>query len=224
MKQTNDLSSMQALSALADGEVDARLAASISAAWRDDAALRERWHAYHLIGDVLRSDELAGAEHDAAFLERLRSRLDKEPVVLAPAARAEPPAAVAGASARASGARRRRWAAPAAVAAGFVAVAGVLTVTRMPVSTGGTSVGPQLAQVVPSAGTSALAGLVGPVAVTDNAPDRAESSSMVMIRDARLDQYLTAHKQFGGSSALGVPPGFLRSATFERPSAAPGAR
>ena len=36
-----------------------------------------------------------------------------------------------------------------------------------------------------------------------------------LIRDARLDQYLAAHKQFGGSSALGVPSGFLRSATYD---------
>jgi sigma-E factor negative regulatory protein RseA len=36
-----------------------------------------------------------------------------------------------------------------------------------------------------------------------------------LIRDARLDQYLAAHKQFGGSTALGAPSGFLRSATSE---------
>ncbi len=36
-----------------------------------------------------------------------------------------------------------------------------------------------------------------------------------MIRDARLDRYLAAHKQFAGSSALGVPSGLLRNATAE---------
>ena len=35
------------------------------------------------------------------------------------------------------------------------------------------------------------------------------------VRDAQLDRYLAAHKQFAGSSALGVPSGFLRSATVE---------
>ena len=30
-----------------------------------------------------------------------------------------------------------------------------------------------------------------------------------------LDRYLAAHKQFAGSSALGVPSAFLRSATVE---------
>jgi sigma-E factor negative regulatory protein RseA len=36
-----------------------------------------------------------------------------------------------------------------------------------------------------------------------------------MIRDARLDGYLAAHKQFGGTSALGLPSGFLRNATHD---------
>jgi sigma-E factor negative regulatory protein RseA len=36
-----------------------------------------------------------------------------------------------------------------------------------------------------------------------------------VIRDARLDRYLAAHKQFSGSSALGLPSAFLRSATVE---------
>ena len=39
-----------------------------------------------------------------------------------------------------------------------------------------------------------------------------------LVRDAQLDRYLSAHKQFGGSTALGVPSGFLRSATYEAPS------
>jgi sigma-E factor negative regulatory protein RseA len=36
-----------------------------------------------------------------------------------------------------------------------------------------------------------------------------------VLRDARLDRYLAAHKQFAGSSALGVPSSFLRSATVD---------
>ncbi len=38
-----------------------------------------------------------------------------------------------------------------------------------------------------------------------------------LVRDARLQRYLAAHKQFGGSSALGVPSGFLRAATSQPP-------
>src|SRR5688572_14499694 len=103
------------LSALMDGELDA--AESACARWRDDPELRSRWHAYHLIGDVLRSEELASSRgRDAKFLSDLRLRLADEPVVLAPEAAARP---------------RRSWMAPAAVAAGFAAVAGVLVVAQM---------------------------------------------------------------------------------------------
>ncbi len=101
------------LSALADG--DAGALAEACARWRDDPEARQRWHAYHLIGDVLRSDDLASPPgHDAAFLSALRGRLEREPVVLAPAPR-----------------RHRHWLLPgAAAAAGFVAVAGVVGVLR----------------------------------------------------------------------------------------------
>lgn len=220
MNKADDLSSMQALSALADGQADAALAASLSAAWREDPAVRERWHAYHVIGDVLRSEDLADCGHDAAFLKRLRSQLEQEPVVLAPSSLGTSPAPRV--RPQAGSRLRRRWATPAAVAAGFVAVAGVLTVTRMPVAPDAAS--PQLVQAVPAPGVPRVAGLVGPVAVVDTAPEEKEAVGGVLIRDARLDRYLSAHKQFGGSSALGVPSGFLRSATFERPSAAPGSR
>jgi len=39
-----------------------------------------------------------------------------------------------------------------------------------------------------------------------------------LVRDARLDRYLAAHKQFAGSSVLGVPSGFLRNAATEAPN------
>jgi sigma-E factor negative regulatory protein RseA len=39
-----------------------------------------------------------------------------------------------------------------------------------------------------------------------------------MLRDARLDLYMSAHKQFAGSTALGVPSGFLRNAAAEVPA------
>ena len=57
------------LSALCDGEADAGEAQASFDAWRDEPALRERWHAYQWIGDVMRSDDLASdAGHDQSFL------------------------------------------------------------------------------------------------------------------------------------------------------------
>ena len=39
-----------------------------------------------------------------------------------------------------------------------------------------------------------------------------------MIRDPQLDELLAAHRQLGGASALQMPAGFLRNATFEGPT------
>ncbi len=104
------------LSALVDGEVSAVQPGCTS--WRDDPQARQTWHAYHLIGDVMRSEELASLPTaDRAFLQRLRARLADEPVVLAPTA-----TPVRG---------RLPWLLPAAaVVAGFVAVGSALIVLR----------------------------------------------------------------------------------------------
>lgn len=176
----------ECLSALMDG--DAQALAAACAAWRDDADARAQWHAYHLIGDVLRSEELAQSPAaDARFLSALRVRLSAEPVVLAPAARSV------------TAAPRRRWLAPAAVAAGFVVVAGVLVVTRGVLP--GDSAAPQMAAA------PAVRAVAAETVLADSA----------LIRDARLDRYLSAHKQYGGSSALGLPGGVLQRASTVAP-------
>ena len=93
------------LSALADGDTQASDAAC--KLWRDDPEMRKTWHAYQLIGDVMRSEELArAAPRDAAFLAGVRERLAAEPVVLAPM----PVVATAP--------RRQAWLLPVAAAAG----------------------------------------------------------------------------------------------------------
>ena len=104
---------------------------------------------------------------------------------------------------------RGRWAVGGAIAAGLVLVVGTVTVLRP----GNDS--PVLAQARPA---------VGPVVVA-TAPAAEQSvveepvvADVRMIRDAQLDRYLTAHKQFAGTSALGVPSAFLRSATLDTAS------
>src|ERR1700742_2220616 len=83
-------SSRRILSALADGDATDSEAARAFQAWRDDADARASWHTYQLIGDVLRSDDLAvEPAADEAFLVSLRARLAAEPVVLAPQPRVE---------------------------------------------------------------------------------------------------------------------------------------
>jgi sigma-E factor negative regulatory protein RseA len=206
----------ESLSALIDGEADGSTTMNACAAWRESAGARSTWHAWHLIGDVMRSDDLASTPtRDAAFLARLRMRLADEPVVLAPrpletAAVAEPVPMVA----VAGRARRRAWRGPVAVAAGFVAVAGVLVVTRVPApATAETSLASGVPSAV-SAGATPVAATAAPV-VEAAADTEALVRNGKLLRDARLDRYLAAHKQFSGSSALGVPSSFLRSATVD---------
>jgi sigma-E factor negative regulatory protein RseA len=44
----------------------------------------------------------------------------------------------------------------------------------------------------------------------------AEAEAQVILRDPELDALLAAHRAMGGNSALQLPSGFLRNATFER--------
>ena len=70
---------------MVDGEAETAAVERLCAAWSDEPAARASWHAYHLIGDVLRSDDLSSdAKRDAIFLHPVRARLSTEPVVLAP--------------------------------------------------------------------------------------------------------------------------------------------
>ena len=84
---------------------------------------------------------------------------------------------------------RGRLMAPMAVAAGFVAVAGVLVVTRVG--------NPEVAPAVP-------------VAAGTGQPDVMVANGQ-LIRDARLDRYLAAHRQMSGRVAVHVPGAVVRS-------------
>ena len=69
MLTKSDSRLLEDLSALTDGELEPAQVAEACARWRDDSELRGRWHAYQLIGDVLRSEDLAASgTRDAAFL------------------------------------------------------------------------------------------------------------------------------------------------------------
>jgi sigma-E factor negative regulatory protein RseA len=202
-------SSRQCLSALTDGQADA--AAEGLRLWREDRQARETWHLYHLIGDVLRSDELAQRPaRDAAFLNGLRDRLAAEPVPLAPLP-------VAAAAAAPSAARRHLgWRAPAAVAAGFAVVGVALLLTRSPAPwSGAPGGGPQAQGLV---NVSAPAGAAPVAAAPAAAPQPALASgppqillSGEIVRDARLDAYLRAHQAARGNAAAALPGGGLRS-------------
>ncbi|NML15054.1 sigma-E factor negative regulatory protein [Azohydromonas caseinilytica] len=191
----------QALSALMDGELDAAAAARLAESCRSDARLRATWHSYHLIGDVMRSQDLAQQpDHDAAFVQRLRERLAAEPVLLAPAPVQAP---------ERRRIPRRAWAA-SAVAAGFMAVGGMLVLTRVHTPEPQPA-GQMLAVAQPAQSESQLPASVNtPVAVpVVQADDR-------LLRDARLDRYLVAHKEWGSSFAMSAVPVAARGAAAQR--------
>lgn len=172
------------LSAAADGDADA-LDRALRALREGDVAssrMRADWHAYHLIGDVLRTPDLATAPgHDAAFMAGLRARLAAEPVVLAPAALpASPP-------------RAARWRVPAAAvasAAGVAVVAGVLVLSR------GGGEGPGAA--MPLASVSPAVPRVDPAAT----PVLRDG----VLRDARIEEFMRVHQGAAGGLSL-LPPG-----------------
>jgi len=182
------------LSAFIDGELSAQDAAHASSLWRDRSELRATWHAYHLIGDVMRSDELSSsAVRDAAFLKALRERLLDEPVVLAPSM---PPAA------HRSG---RYWLSAGAIAAGFavVAVAVVVIKTGAPLPEGHD--GLLAERTVQGQDVRRVGAAAAPTASQAIAVDGK------LIRDARLDAYFDAHRGAVSGMPSAVPGGALRS-------------
>ncbi len=209
----NGSTEAERLSALVDGETDGAASDAACAGWRADAELRRTWHAWQLIGDVLRSEDLASsASRDHRFLVALRVRLATEPVVLAPAALL-PAAESPDAGQRALSSRRvaGRWMLPSAVAAGFVLVFGTFALLRP----AGSPANPATAVAQAGAGAEVASPLREVSDRESSAPTSAVVVNGKLIRDARLDRYLAAHKQFAGTSALGVPSAFLRSATVD---------
>ena len=170
------LESNQVLSALMDGELDADAVVQACGSWSQDAGSRATWHAYHLIGDVLRSEDLATPPAcDEAFMQALRARLVLEPVPLAPAPLLKPPPAPAGRPVAAGRSATRWWMAPAAVAAGFVAVAGLLVVTRA---------------FSPDMGEGAVLAKRAPAGASEGVVLTAGA----LVRNPGLDRYLEAHR------------------------------
>ena len=104
----------------------------------------------------------------------------------------------------------RAWLLPSAVAAGFTLVVGTFVVLG---PTGAPAPPTTLARVAPAAAVESP--IVQASVREPAAPEQVVALNGRMIRDPRLERYLAAHKQFAGTSALGVPSTFLRSATVD---------
>ena len=196
------------LSALADGQLPgAAMASALAYAASDEG--RATWELYHLVGDVLRSSDLARPA-DPQFMARLRCQLAQEASPASPrVVVADVPAPVAPPLAGAANASVFRW----KMAAGMASLAAVAAIgwTALAGLQGGAGDGAaaQLAVAAPERQQAPTSAPVLAVAESDG--------QQVMIRDPRLDELLAAHKQFGSTSALQMPAGFLRNATFETP-------
>ncbi len=190
MKTDEQLSPRECISALMDGELSGDdWAAAVALTQDDDEALAD-WQLYHLVGDVLRSSDLAAGRHDNAFVTRLSARLQAEaPAALQPQAAA--PAVVA--------LPQQPFVQPAANDGVFrwKMVAGLASVVAV------AAVGWQMWGIAQPADTGAWTQASAP------------QTTPVMLRDARLDELMAAHRQFGGGTVLQTPNGFLRNATFE---------
>lgn len=196
------------ISALMDGEFDSgELAALLDEA---DTSGRPLWDDYHLIGDALRSDELTLPRSESAFMASFAARLDAEPHLLAPAALADTQAGAAQA-AKAGGSRvarinpflRVRRVLPTAAAAAAVAALSWVVVPRLqdhPAGGAQTQVLAQSAAPAAVAGGSSLTRVAlaqqPQAAVAANGASDAAPNDLIVLRDARLDQYLAAHQQY----------------------------
>lgn len=208
----NDVISLSAerISALADGQLEGAefVQALTDVSFDPDSA--QTWLAYHVVGDVLRSPELAPSVQDLTFLDRFTQRLALE-VDLRPAAmegqmpqdglgaeRSSVPLVAVLPSANESVFRWKTWAAVASVVVS--AVLGLGLWDQFPNQNAA-----QLS-MVPERATQT------PLVAVD------VTGTGVMIRDPRLDELLLAHQQLAGHSALQMPAGFLRNATYEGPT------
>lgn len=114
------------VSAIMDGQADAAQWQQWLADEAPQSEVRQAWREYHLIGDVMRSSDLATtAERDQQLLARVQQGVAQEPVVWAPTAVAPIPAV------RPVRVRRRLWAGTAAALAGVLVVGGAYLTTRV---------------------------------------------------------------------------------------------
>ncbi|WP_322033705.1 sigma-E factor negative regulatory protein [Paraburkholderia sp. J76] len=191
------------LSAFVDGEASAQ--EHLNGNFLElDGEGRAAWSEYHLIGDVLRSDDLAlGQAASRAFMTGFAARFEAEPHLLAPAGL---PQAAAGRNERVGRilALRRRVMPSLAVAA----AAATLTWIVMPQMRGAGMAGaPQIAAVQPQDGVQRVAMNATPAPVTGGQDGN-------IIRDARLDEYLQAHQQFAQQPVISDSMPYIRSAAL----------
>lgn len=207
---------MEALSCLVDGELDATHCDRLLRTLCDDPQVRLQWTLMHVTGDALRSSEVASL-HSESFAARFSTALEAEPAIVAPHARRT--------AQRRSQSFVRRVALPgvAVAAAASVLVFVAVPQLRDPASGAGTTLtGTQPATTqagLPPATLPQIAAQPGtqpattPVQSTNGSgTSNGATSPTIVQRLPELDAYLAAHREQAGTSMM------LRSAPYLRTS------
>ncbi|MBF5011194.1 sigma-E factor negative regulatory protein [Burkholderia pseudomultivorans] len=198
--QSQACSRGERLSALVDGEMfdgpdHGQFLAEL------DRADRAAWAHYHLIGDALRSDELAlSPALSATFTARMSAALEAEPHLLAPAARKP--------ATRTLLSLRRR------VVPAFAVAAAAATLTWIVVPQMQTAGAPGAVQVA-SVGAPQNGSLQRVTVAQASAQPGLQDVNI--IRDASLDQYLEAHQQFAQQPVVTGSMPLIRAAVTTTP-------
>lgn len=196
MHDPSPLSPAELLSALADDQLGADPATldRLLVAWADDPALAQAWRDHHWLGEALRSGAQGLPPASIGFAAAVMQQVALEPPALpvaVPASRTPPAANDA----------LFRWKLVAGVASVSAAVAVLWQLTAA------------VPGLAPAAGPLAQGAMplpAEPPRVTAVVTERG-----VLLRDPELDALLAAHRRQGGVSALQMPAGFLRDATYE---------
>jgi sigma-E factor negative regulatory protein RseA len=186
-------SGAELISAGVDAEVDMGQLPMFDAAMHSHASTHlQTWDRYHLIGEALRGQR-TGLDADAQeFLRTWHQRLGDR--VTPPWANSVP---MAGGMPDVPAANDGRWHLTAAMGAVLLTV----VVSWQAWLSGAIGEIRQVAQASRVSGEQRL------VLVSD-------AKGGMMVRDPQIDAFLARHKQLGGASALQMPAGFLRGATF----------
>jgi sigma-E factor negative regulatory protein RseA len=204
------------ISALADGELaDAHIDIALAALRGPDG--RVAWDAYHEIGDILRSDDMAVAL-SPNFAARMAARLAAEPAIIAAPLGIRPglmhQEAVSGNAPQAKNAIRR-FAMPGMVAAAVAAFAFIATPQLMVAMKGhapADNAQSMVASASKTASTVSHASVAAATAQQVSASSSHAAREEIVLRDQGIDEYLLAHQRF--SPSVYSTAQFARSATF----------
>ena len=194
--ESESMSTHEQLSALHDGQLSAEMAAALVRQSLQDESLMQEWRSMSAISHVLREQQ------HGALLPNTMQREGSQPAVYA--------------KTEAANDGVFRWKMVAGLAA-FAAVGSLAW--GLLGSVGSTSASPSGVMAQSTNAPAQAATVQALLPSNTRSQVTVAGQEVTMIRDPRLDEFLAAHKQFGGISALQQPAGSLRSVSLGNVSA-----